>query len=51
MSSSTLKIVAVGDLAFNGAYHRVLSRQGLDYPFRDVLPLWGDADLRLGNLE
>lgn len=51
MTNNAVKIVAVGDLAFNGAYHRVLARQGSDYPFREVLPYWVDADVRLGNLE
>jgi len=51
MSSNSLKIVAVGDMSFNGRYHRLLERRGADYPLRDVLPHWRDADLRLGNLE
>ncbi len=51
MTIQTLKIVAVGDLSFNGRYHRLLDRHGPQYPLRQVLPHWGDADLRLGNLE
>ncbi len=51
MSDNDLTIVAVGDLAFNGAYHRILRQRGADYPFRSVLPAWRKADLRLGNLE
>ncbi len=46
-----MKIVVVGDMSFNCYYDRLLNRLGPDYPFRHVLPLWRDADLRLGNLE
>ena len=51
MSRQPLKIVAVGDLAFNGRYHRLLDRHGPEYPLGEVLPHWCDADLRFGNLE
>ena len=51
MSNESLKIVAVGDLAFNGVFRRILARYGPDYPFRKVVPFWKDADLILGNLE
>ena len=51
MRDGAVKIVAVGDLSFNGYYDRLLNRHGSDYPFRHVLPSWRDADLRLGNLE
>jgi hypothetical protein len=47
----SLRIVAVGDLSFNGAYARVLQRQGTDFPFRHVAQPWRGADLLLGNLE
>lgn len=49
--SKSLKLIAVGDLAFNGAYHRLLPRYGADYPFRQLLPIWKPKDLLLGNLE
>lgn len=51
MSASPLRVVAVGDLSFNGQYHSLLKRRGSDFPFRAVAPLWSEADLRLGNLE
>jgi poly-gamma-glutamate capsule biosynthesis protein CapA/YwtB (metallophosphatase superfamily) len=51
----SLRIVAVGDLAFNARYHRLLERRGPDWPVRPVRPEWDGADdgadLRLGNLE
>jgi poly-gamma-glutamate capsule biosynthesis protein CapA/YwtB (metallophosphatase superfamily) len=46
-----LRIIAVGDLAFNGRYHRLLARREPAWPFRALLPDWSGADLRLGNLE
>lgn len=51
MSTKALKIVAVGDLSFNGRFHRLLDRHGPEYPFRQVLRHWDGADLRFGNLE
>jgi hypothetical protein len=44
--TEALRIVAVGDLSFNGGYAR-LARN----PLRHVLARWSEADLRLGNLE
>jgi poly-gamma-glutamate capsule biosynthesis protein CapA/YwtB (metallophosphatase superfamily) len=49
--ATALRVIAVGDLALNGRYHRLLERHGDDYPFRKVAPAWRGADLRLGNLE
>jgi poly-gamma-glutamate synthesis protein (capsule biosynthesis protein) len=46
-----IRIVAVGDLSFNGRYSRILRRKGVHHPFRFLLPSWQDADLLLGNLE
>ena len=51
MSNKALTLLAVGDLAFNGHYHRLLERRGPEYPFRHVAERWRDADLRIGNLE
>ena len=51
MTSKAIRIVAVGDLSFNGRYARHLQRHGAGRPFRFVAPAWRDADLRLGNLE
>jgi hypothetical protein len=51
MTSQSIRIVAVGDLSFNGPYSRLLRRLGPAHPFRFVLPAWREADLRLGNLE
>jgi poly-gamma-glutamate capsule biosynthesis protein CapA/YwtB (metallophosphatase superfamily) len=51
MTGAPLRIVAVGDLSFNGPYARLLDRRSGAHPFRHVLPLWRGADLRLGNLE
>jgi poly-gamma-glutamate synthesis protein (capsule biosynthesis protein) len=46
-----LRIVAVGDVSFNGRYHRLLEQNGEDYPFRRIMHTWQGADLVLGNLE
>ena len=51
IKSRSVALIAVGDLAFNGAYHKKLYQRGPDYPFRRVKPAWSVADLRLGNLE
>lgn len=51
MASKPIRIIAVGDLSFNGRYRSVLRRFGAGGPFRFVLPAWREADLRLGNLE
>ena len=47
----SLTLIAVGDLAFNGRYHRLLERHGVAYPFGAVMPKWVHSDVRLGNLE
>jgi hypothetical protein len=47
----TLRIIAVGDLALNGGYHRLLAERGPDYPFRRIRARWRDAAIRFGNLE
>ncbi len=51
MTSKAIRIIAVGDLSFNGRYHRLLARHGPAQPFRRVSAAWSSADLRLGNLE
>ena len=51
MHDKSIRIIAVGDLSFNGRYHRLLRRCGAAHPFRRVIPAWRTADLRLGNLE
>lgn len=51
MMPKTIRIIAAGDLSFNGRYHRLLDGRGPVHPFRRVLPAWSGADLRLGNLE
>jgi poly-gamma-glutamate synthesis protein (capsule biosynthesis protein) len=51
MSSQPIRLIAVGDLSFNGRYHRLLTRRGAGWPFHCLPPAWRDADLRLGNLE
>ena len=51
MTHQAIRIIAVGDLSFNGRYHRLLTRRGPAHPFRAVMPFWSGADLRLGNLE
>ncbi len=51
MTSKAIRIIAIGDLSFNGRYHRLLARRGPAHPFRRVRAAWADADLRLGNLE
>ena len=48
---NSLTIVAVGDIALNGRYHRILKERGIEHPLRAVSPHWVDADLRVGNLE
>jgi poly-gamma-glutamate capsule biosynthesis protein CapA/YwtB (metallophosphatase superfamily) len=51
MSKQRLRIIAVGDISFNGGYHRLLERIGPGFPTRRLSPLWAAADLRVGNLE
>jgi len=51
LTDGALKIVAVGDLSLNGAYHQLLSERGPAYPFRRVCRQWQNAALRFGNLE
>ena len=51
MSQQTVRVIAVGDLSFNGGYHRLLERRGPEFPIRLLPPSWSDADLRVGNLE
>ncbi len=51
MPAKPIRLVAVGDLSFNGRYHELLKRRGPNHPFRFVSPAWREADLRLGNLE
>src|SRR5262249_3606543 len=51
MSDQALRIIAVGDLSFNGRYHGLLKRRGPDFPTRLLPPIWSGADLREGNLE
>jgi poly-gamma-glutamate capsule biosynthesis protein CapA/YwtB (metallophosphatase superfamily) len=46
-----MRIIAVGDISFNGGYHRLLERRGPGFPTRLLSPMWAMADLRLGNLE
>src|SRR5262249_22401994 len=49
--SQPIRIIAVGDLSFNGRYSKLLGRKGVSHPFRFLLPAWQEADLLLGNLE
>jgi hypothetical protein len=51
MNEKTVRIIAVGDLSFNGYYHHLLNKYGPGYPFQQVAARWEHADLRLGNLE
>lgn len=46
-----IRIVAVGDLAFNGGYHKRLQTHGPRHPLRGIGDKWDNADLRFGNLE
>jgi hypothetical protein len=46
-----ITLVALGDLAFHGHYHRRLAR-GVEFsPLRSFTAAWRGADLRTGNLE
>ncbi len=51
MGEPTVRIVAVGDISYNGRFHELLERHGPGFPFRRLAPRWDGADLRLGNLE
>ena len=51
MSERMVRIIAVGDLSFNGGYHRLLEQRGPEFPVRRLATRWEGADLRLGNLE
>ena len=51
MSNQVLQVIAVGDISFNGGYHRLLERRGPGFPTRLLSPMWAAADLRVGNLE
>ena len=46
MSNQVLQVIAVGDISFNGGYHRLLERRG--FPTRLLSPMWAAADLRVG---
>lgn len=46
-----LRIVAVGDLSFNGRYQALLHTNRGQHVLAAVTPHWQSADLRLGNLE
>ncbi len=48
---TSLTLVAVGDMSFNGRYHRFFERYGVEHSLRLVLPQWQHANLRFGNLE
>lgn len=48
--SEPLRIVAVGDLSFNGRVAELV-RDDATRPFAQVAPCWRQADLRLANLE
>ena len=50
-SMTSISIVAVGDISFNGAYHELLSKRGPAFPILPVSDQWKAADLRFGNLE
>ncbi len=44
-----MRLIAVGDLAFNGLYHKLLAK-GKRNPCREV-GNWNDTDIVVGNLE
>ncbi len=44
-------IIAVGDISFNGNYHRLLKKKDPHWPFSLVKPHWDGAAFVLGNLE
>lgn len=48
--SEPIRVVAVGDLSFNGRLAKLV-RDDAALAFAEVAPRWRDADLRLGNLE
>ena len=48
MSKPRLQVIAVGDISFNGGYHRLLERRGPGFPTRLLSPMWAAADLRVG---
>lgn len=44
--NNSLRVMAVGDLSFNGGYRRLSAN-----PLQRLLGRWAQADVRLGNLE
>jgi poly-gamma-glutamate synthesis protein (capsule biosynthesis protein) len=49
--ASAIHVFLVGDVLLGDAGEETLEREGDDYPFRAVLPLFREADLIVGNLE
>lgn len=50
-TKAELSVIAVGDIAVNGRYRRLLEKEEPGAPLQAILPSWTEADLRLGNLE
>jgi len=46
-----VKVAAVGDLMLGSRAEPFLKQYGPDYPFSDVMPFLGQADVVVGNLE
>jgi poly-gamma-glutamate synthesis protein (capsule biosynthesis protein) len=49
--ASVASIVAVGDILLDDAAADTLAKRGFDYPFENLAPLLGNAELVMGNLE
>ncbi len=50
-AQDTLILGATGDIMLGSWLIEVLSEQGADYPYREILPVLQAADLLVGNLE
>ena len=50
-SSGIVTLAAVGDILLDRGVNQQIQQRGIAYPFAEVAPILGRADLRYGNLE
>lgn len=48
---NSITLVAVGDIMLGGTAEEIMQRHGYDYPFKQTLHLFSNADIVIGNLE
>ena len=51
VQTEPVHVFLVGDVMLGDQAQKTLNEQGYDYPFRNLRPLFADADLVVGNLE